>query len=232
MSAQTLRVDIWSDIICPFCWIGKRQFEQGLEAFANRSDVEIIHHAFRLSPGQAPMDVKQMLQKKYGMSPSQVAQNQARVTEMAAGVGLDYHLDGTVSGDTLKAHRLIKLADEQGLAADMVERLYRAYFTEGLVLFDGATLTGLAVEVGLEAEAVTEFLAGDTYAAEVKADQDFITSRGANGVPFFVFNNKYAVSGAQPPEAFTQTLEAAWKEMPHFKTVATGPICDDGVCEV
>jgi predicted DsbA family dithiol-disulfide isomerase len=232
MSEHVLRVDIWSDIICPFCWIGKRQFEQGLAAFAHKAEVEVAYHAFRLSPGQAPMDVNQMLQRKYGMTAAQVTQNQARVTQMAAGVGLDYHLDGTVSGDTLKSHRLIKLAGKQGLAGEMVERLYRAYFTERQGLFDEVTLTRLAVEVGLEAQAVTAFLAGEQYAAEAKADQDFITSRGANGVPFFVFNNKYAVSGAQPPEAFTQTLEAAWKEMPHFKTVATGPVCDDGVCEV
>jgi predicted DsbA family dithiol-disulfide isomerase len=133
---------------------------------------------------------------------------------------------------TLKAHRLIKLAGEQGLSEAMVERLYRAYFTEGQVLFDDSVLMRLAVEVGLDAATVTAFLASDQYADGVKADQDFITGRGANGVPFFVFNNKYALSGAQPPEAFVQTLEAVWEEIPQT-VAADGAICDPdtGVCE-
>lgn len=230
VAPQTLRVDIWSDIICPFCWIGKRQFEIALKDFAGRDQVEVHHHAFRLSPDQAPMPVDQMLQQKYRMNPEQVAQNQVRVIQMAASVGLDYHLDGTWSGDTLKAHRLIKLAEDQGLAADMIERLYRAYFSEGQSLFDDAVLITLAVEVGLEADAVTAFLKTDRYADTVREEQEFITSRGAQGVPFFVLNNRYALSGAQPPQAFTQALEAAWKDI--APQITEGEACGPDGCAI
>jgi len=227
--SKHITVDIWSDIVCPFCWIGKRQFEIALSGFAHRDQVAITHHAFRLSPDQAPMPVDAMLQRKYGMTSAQVAQNQQRVTQMAAGVGLDYHLGGTISGDTLKAHRLIKLAAEKGRAEIMVERLYLAYFTEGQLLFEDGVLVRLAGEVGLDEKQVAEFLTGDQYAAEVKADQEFITARGANGVPFFVFNNRFALSGAQPPDSFAQTLEAAWAEADKAEAIS-GPVCDDGIC--
>ncbi|WKL58712.1 DsbA family oxidoreductase [Asticcacaulis sp. ZE23SCel15] len=227
---HTLRVDIWSDIICPFCWIGKRQFEIALKDFAGRDQVEVHHHAFRLSPDQPVTPVIDMLQLKYRMTPEQVVQNQARVVQMAASVGLDYHLENTLNGDTLKAHRLIKLAEDHGLAAEMIERLYRANFTEEQSLFDDAVLVALAAEVGLEAEAVTAFLKTDRYADTVREEQEFITSRGAQGVPFFVLNNRYALSGAQSPEAFTQALESAWKDI--APQITEGEVCGPDGCEI
>ncbi|ESQ81254.1 DsbA family oxidoreductase [Asticcacaulis sp. YBE204] len=226
-----ITVDIWSDIICPFCWIGKRQFERALGDFAGKNAVTVRHRAFRLSPDAPPTPVKDMLQRKYNMTPDQVAQNQARVVQMAASVGLDYHLDNTISGDTLKSHRLIKFAEDRGLAAEMVERLYRAYFSEGQSLFDDAVLVTLASEVGLDASEAEAFLKTDRYSDAVVEEQDFITQRGANGVPFFVINNKYAVSGAQPAEAFAQVLQRAWDDLPPEQRNA-GPTCDDGVCAV
>ncbi|MFT4091900.1 MAG: DsbA family oxidoreductase [Asticcacaulis sp.] len=221
-------VDIWSDIICPFCWIGKRQFESALEAFPHKDKVKVRHRAFRLSPGQPVVPTGQILQQKYGLTPEQAAQNQRRVEGMAASVGLEYHLDNTLSGDSLNAHRLIRYAGDKGEA--LLERLYRAYFTEGLSVFDDEVLGRLAVEAGLEADAVKAFLAGTELTAEVEDDQRGANLAGARGVPHFVFANRYAVSGAQPPEVFAQALEAAWKDT--GGSVSDGPVCEDGVCGI
>lgn len=225
-------VEVWSDIICPFCWIGKRQFERALEAFPHKDQVEVRHRAFRLSPDQPVVPTGVMLQQKYGLTAEQAVNNQRRVEGMAASVGLEYHLDNTLSGDSLKAHRLIRYAGDKG--AVLLERLYRAYFTEGLSVFDDEVLVRLAVEAGLEAEAVRAFLAGTELMSEVEDDQRGANLAGARGVPHFVFGGRYAVSGAQPPEVFTQALEAAWKDAGASAggSAGDGPVCEDGVCEV
>lgn len=223
--AEVMRVDIWADIICPFCWIGKRQFEAALAGFQGRSQVEVHYHAYRLSPDQPPEPVVPMLMRKYGLSADQVAENQARVTEMARGVGLDYHLENTVSGDSLMAHRLVKLAEDKGLAAVMIERLYKAYFNEGRSILEADSLADLAADVGLDRPEVEAFLKTDRYAQTVREEQDFITSRGANGVPFFVINNRYAVAGAQPTEAFAQVLDRAWNDLPPEARNDNAPSC-------
>jgi len=229
---MSIVVDIWSDIICPFCWIGKRQFEKALEGFPHRDQVRLTHRAFRLMPGQPVGPTSEMLQQKYGLTPDQAAQNQARVEAMAASVGLEYHLADTLSGDSLMAHRLIRFAGDHGAA--LLERLYRAHFTEGLSIFDREVLIRLSAEAGLGAEvetgAVRAFLAGSDLTSEVEADQQAANLAGARGVPHFVFNYRYAVSGAQPPEVFRRALEAAWAD--GDGSAGDGSVCDDGVCDV
>ncbi|UDF03176.1 DsbA family oxidoreductase [Asticcacaulis sp. AND118] len=228
VSPSPITVDIWSDLICPFCWIGKRHFEAALEGFEGKHQVTVRHHAFRLGPDAPVAPVGQMLQQKYGLTPDQAQQNQSRVEQMAAAAGLNMKLDGTLYGDTLKAHRLVKFAQDKGLAAEAVERLYRAYFAETQSLFDEASLGALAVEIGLDRAEVEAFLKTDRYADTVLEEQEFITARGVQGVPFFVVNDRYAVSGAQPVEGFTQVLNRAWDDLP--TEVKAGPTCDDGVC--
>lgn len=230
VSPSPITVDIWSDLICPFCWIGKRHFEQALEGFAGKDQVTVRHHAFRLGPDAAIAPVGQMLQQKYGLTAAQAEQNQARVEQMAAAAGLSMKLNGTFYGDTLKAHRLVKFAQDKGLGAEAVERLYRAYFAETHSLFDEATLVALAVEIGLDAAETEAFLKTDRYSDAVQEEQEFITVRGVQGVPFFVINDRYAVSGAQPVAGFTQVLNRAWDDLP--PKVKAGPACNEGVCEV
>ncbi|MFT3998270.1 MAG: DsbA family oxidoreductase [Asticcacaulis sp.] len=230
VAASKITVDIWSDVICPFCWVGKSHFEQALAGFAQKGEVVVRHHAFRLGPDAPVMPVGQMLQQKYGLTPDQAAQNQSRVEQMASAAGLDMRLDGTSYGDTLKAHRLVKLAADKGLAAEAVERLYRAYFSEGADIFSDAGLVALATDIGLEAAEADAFLKTDRYADTVQEEQEFISMRGVQGVPFFVVNDRYAVSGAQPVAGFTQVLNRAWDDLP--PEVKAGPACDDGVCAV
>lgn len=232
VSANKITVDIWSDVICPFCWIGKSHFERALEGFTHKSDVEVRYHAYRLGPDAPRVPVGDMLRQKYGLSVEQAAQNQSRVEQMAAAAGLSMKLEGTFYGDTLKAHRLIKLAEDKGLAAEAVERLYHAYFSEGRDIFSDESLVALAADIGLEAADAEAFLLTDRYADTVQEEQEFISMRGVQGVPFFVVNSRYAVSGAQPPEAFANVLSRAWDELPPEAKTGSGPACDDGVCAV
>lgn len=208
----TLTVEIWSDLICPWCWIGKRRFDEALAAFAHADRVDVALRAYRLMPGQPVEPVEAMLAGKYRMSPAQVDQMLRQVTDAAASVGLRYDLPGTLVGDTLDGHRLVKLAEATGRAHALTERLYRAYFCEHGSLFDHTELTECAVEAGLERSAVEAVLRSDLYRAEVEADAARAAQIGGRGVPLFVFGGRYAVSGAQPADAFAQALDQAWRD--------------------
>lgn len=207
-----LTVEIWSDLICPWCWIGKRRFDEALAAFAHADRVDVALRAYRLMPGQPVEPVEAMLAAKYRMSASQVDQMLRQVTDAAASVGLRYDLPGTLVGDTLDAHRLVKLAEATGRAHALTERLYRAYFCEHGSLFDHTALADFAVEAGLERAAVEAALRGDAYRDEVEADGARAAQIGGRGVPLFVFGGRYAVSGAQPADVFAQALEQAWRD--------------------
>ncbi|MCO8576949.1 DsbA family oxidoreductase [Burkholderia multivorans] len=207
-----LTVEIWSDLICPWCWIGKRRFDEALAAFAHADRVDVALRAYRLMPGQPVEPVEAMLAAKYRMSASQVDQMLRQVTDAAASVGLRYDLPGTLVGDTLDAHRLVKLAEATGRAHALTERLYRAYFCEHGSLFDHTALADFAVEAGLERAAVEAALHGDAYRDEVEADGARAAQIGGRGVPLFVFGGRYAVSGAQPADVFAQALEQAWRD--------------------
>ncbi|TCC42401.1 DsbA family oxidoreductase [Kribbella speibonae] len=213
-----MRIDVWSDVVCPWCYIGKRRLE---EALADSGEsAEIVWHSFQLDPSSTnddPRDLPTRLGEKYGRGREWGVQANAHVTEVAAEVGLEYHLDQAKSVNTVDAHRLLHLARDLGDAGEvpadtqgrLKERLLKAYFTDGLPVGDHATLTELATEVGLPAERVREVLAGTTYTDDVAADQAQALAYGANGVPFFVIDEKYGVSGAQPVDVFKEALRRA-----------------------
>jgi predicted DsbA family dithiol-disulfide isomerase len=210
-----MQIDIWSDIYCPWCYIGKRRLEQALAHFEHRDKVEIEWRSFQLDP-RAPAEysgtANELLMERYGRSETEAQAMHDRVTALAAAEGLEYRFDRVRPGNSFLAHRLQKLAASCGLGEVMQERLFRAYFNEGLSLADPETLLRLGGEVGLAQEDLRQMLAGDAWAAEVRADIRDAARLGIHGVPFFVFDRKYAVSGAQPAELFLTALERAWAE--------------------
>jgi predicted DsbA family dithiol-disulfide isomerase len=210
-----MQVEIWSDIVCPWCYLGKRRFEQALASFDHRDQVEVVYRSFELDPSAAPgvtTPTVAVLSTKYGLSPSQADAAQREMEGRAAQDGLEFHLDGLASGNTRDAHRLLHLAKARGHQAELTERLHRAYFTEGRSIFEADSLAELAAEAGLDRAEVATVLATDKYADEVDADEAMARSLGANGVPFFVIDRRYGISGAQPAPALAQALEQAWAE--------------------
>ncbi|HWM11384.1 MAG TPA: DsbA family oxidoreductase [Solirubrobacteraceae bacterium] len=204
-----LAVEIWSDVVCPWCYVGKRRFEKALEGFAHRDDVEVTWRSFELDP-QAPPQREhtsaEHLASKYGLSLEQAEGTNAQMTELAADEGLEYHLDRTKGGNSFAAHRLIQRAVEDGRQDAMKERLMRAYFTDGEAIGDHNTLVRLAGEVGVDGQAA---LTDERYADGVRADEELAARIGIRGVPYFVLDRRYGVSGAQPPELLLQALEKA-----------------------
>jgi predicted DsbA family dithiol-disulfide isomerase len=205
-------IHIWSDIICPWCYVGKRRFERALEASTARDRVEVVHRSFQLdqtSPRGQTLDRKQMLTTKYGWSTIQLQEADARLTQIARAEGLDYHLAGGLTGNTLDAHQVVHLARERGVQGAVVERLFKGYFTEQRSVFDHESLAAMAADAGLEVEEVRQVFAQDRYVAAVAEDVSEARSLGATGVPFFVFDQRFAVSGAQPLELLQQALAQA-----------------------
>jgi len=212
-----LRVDVWSDIACPWCYVGKRRLEAALERFPNRSLVEVVWRAFELDPSaprvrDAGVSYAERLAKKYGTGVPQAEAMIRRMTEVAAGDELDFRFDRIRPGNTFDAHRLLHLALERGVQDAVKERFLRAYMTEGEAIGDPDVLSRLAREASLDAEEVSGVLATDAYAREVRADEETARSVGISGVPFFVVGGRYAVSGAQPAEVLLGALERAWAE--------------------
>jgi predicted DsbA family dithiol-disulfide isomerase len=209
-----MKVEIWSDVVCPFCYIGKRSFEDALGRFEHRDDVEVQWRSFQLDPTM-PRSVEggldQLLARKYGRSLEEAQAMNARVTDMAAGVGLEYHLERARPGNTRDAHRVLHLARDRGRESELLERLLHGYFGEGERLSDHPTLVRLATEAGLDAAEVEEVLAGDAYAEAVEAEGDEAHDLGLGGVPAFVLDRRLLVSGAQPAEALLGALEQAWE---------------------
>jgi predicted DsbA family dithiol-disulfide isomerase len=227
-------VEIWSDVVCPWCYVGKRQFEEALVRFDHADEVSVSWRSFELDPSSPPevgMSMDRILERKYGMSAEQAQAANRQMTSLAASVGLDYHLDQVRAGNTFDAHRLIHLAATHGLGGAMKERLLAAYFTEGRSVGDHDTLLELATEVGLDQTEVGEVLAGQAFASDVRADEARATALGATGVPFFVIDETYGVAGAQGADALLGALDRAWAES-HPLTVLTpeGSRPDDGAC--
>jgi predicted DsbA family dithiol-disulfide isomerase len=224
-----MKVDIWSDIRCPFCYIGKRKFEMALEKFPHKDEIEVIWHSFELDPNfKTQPDKKQYeaLAEAKGISLAQSKQMHEYVTQTAAEVGLEYNFDKAVVANSFNAHRLIHLAKASGKADAMKERILKAYFTEGANIDDAETLVKLGVEVGLKKEEVELMLKSDKYADDVREDEDAAQHIGIRGVPFFVLNEKYGVSGAQQPETFLKALEQAWSEREKITMMNSGDACD------
>ncbi|WUS96364.1 DsbA family oxidoreductase [Streptomyces sp. NBC_00708] len=231
-----MRVEIWSDIACPWCYIGKARFEKGLEGFAHRDDVEVVHRSFELDPGRAKGDTEQvidMLAQKYGRTPDEARSMEANVAANARAEGLGYRAEGRDHGSTFDIHRLLHLAKARGRQDELLTLAYRANFAEERSVFDDAVLLDLAVEAGLDAEEARAVLADpQAYAEEVRADEREAAELGANAVPFFVFDRRYGISGGQPAEVFAQALEQAWKDRP-VTAAGDAAACDaDGACEV
>lgn len=209
-----MRIDVWSDVVCPWCYIGKRRLEAALKRFPHAAEVELVWHAFELDPG-APRAYDEignvaMLARKYRIPARQAQEMIDRVTRVAATDGLAYRLDIARLGNTFDAHRVIVMARERGLQGAMMERLMKAYFSEGQPIGDPATLAALGDEVGLERDEVAAMLTSDRFADEVRADETLARSLGITGVPFFVFDQRLAVSGAQPADVLLGALERGW----------------------
>ncbi|ARP69628.1 DsbA family oxidoreductase [Streptomyces pluripotens] len=235
-----MRVEIWSDIACPWCYVGKARFEKALAAFPHRDEVEVEHRSFELDPGRAKGDVQPvitMLTRKYGMSPQQAQAGEDSLGAQAAAEGLDYRTRDRDHGNTFDMHRLLHLAKEQGRQDELIQIFYRANFAEERSVFAEAEerLVELAVEAGLEAGRVRAVLADpDLYAAEVRADEREAAQLGATGVPFFVLDRTYGISGAQPAEVFAQALTQAWGRRSPLAPVGqeTADACGPDGCAV
>jgi predicted DsbA family dithiol-disulfide isomerase len=211
-----VKIEVWSDFGCPFCYIGKRRLERALESFSHRDEIELVYRSFELDPG-APKDtessIHELLAVKYGLSLEQAKESNRNVAQQAQTEGLTYNFDTIIPTNTFDAHRLAHYAGEQGKAKEMTERLFRAYFTDSLHIGDRDTLVRLAEEVGLDGAAVREVLEQNTYADAVREDENEARRLGIRGVPFFVLRGKYAVSGAQPLEIFQGALLRAWEDL-------------------
>jgi predicted DsbA family dithiol-disulfide isomerase len=236
-----MNIEIWSDVVCPWCYIGKRRFERAVASFGHPDEVTITYRSFELdpdAPAQRAGTQAEHLARKYGMTIAQAERANEQMTERAAADGLEFRFDLVRGGNTFDAHRLLHLAKDHGLQPEMKERLMRATFTEGLPIADQPTLVRLAAEVGLPAAQVQAVLDGDAYADAVRADEQQAARYGISGVPFFVADGKYAVSGAQPPEVLLQLLQRAYDESSQLTPVAattdgdSEASCDGDSCAV
>jgi predicted DsbA family dithiol-disulfide isomerase len=213
-----MRIEIWSDVVCPWCFIGKRRLERALDGFAHRDGVEVVFRSFELdpsAPAQASERMDEVLARKYGGGLDNARAMMAQVTAVAAEEGLEYHLDRTLRGSTVDAHRLLHLALAEGgprVQAELKESLMTAYFSRAEDLTDHGVLRKAATDAGLDPSRVDAVLASGEYVDAVRADVDQARAFGASGVPFFVVDRRFAVSGAQPIEVFAQVLERGWAE--------------------
>jgi predicted DsbA family dithiol-disulfide isomerase len=233
-----VRIDIWSDVVCPWCYIGKRRLESALADFEHGAEVEVVWHSFQLDPG-APAEptesVAEYLGRKYGGGPVAGAQMIDRVEAVAAEEGLVYRLHQAQRANTVDAHRLLHLALDEGAPGvqdQLKEALLAAYFTEARNVANHDVLREVAVGAGLDPVRVDEVLAGDAYSADVQADIDQAHAYGSSGVPFFVVDGRYGVSGAQPAETFGEVLRRAWSERePSLQMVGGDDVCGPDGCD-
>jgi predicted DsbA family dithiol-disulfide isomerase len=229
-----VHVEIWSDIACPWCYVGKRRFDAALAAFEHRDDVTVTWRSFELDPS-APadrgVDAATHLADKYGTSREQAVAMNEKMTSTAAGEGLDFHFERVRGGNMFDAHRVVHLAKAHGLQDAMKERLMRAYLTEGELMSDHAVLQRLAAEVGLPEDEVRDLLATDRFADAVRDDERTASALGIHAVPFFVVDRRIGASGAQPPEVLGELLRRAWADsQPAIPVVAAGDTCGVDGC--
>ena len=226
-------VEIWSDIACPWCYVGKRRFEAALARFEHRDAVRVTWRSFELDPA-APAERQgeraAHLADKYGITVERARELERQMTATAAAEGLDFHLDTARGGATFDGHRLIHLARDHGREDAMKERLLRAYFSEGELIADHDTLVRLGVEVGLEADEIRQMLSSHRYAEEVRGDERTATAFGITAVPTFVIDRTLGASGAHPPEALLELLRRGWAEPPPEPVLADGESCGVDGC--
>ena len=210
-----MKIEIWSDVMCPFCYLGKRKFEKALAQFADKEYIEVEWKSFQLNPALVTnpgISIQQYLSEHKGMSMEQVKQSQNYITQAGHVVGLDYHFDKVVVANTLKAQQLLKFAHTQDKQNEMEERLFEAYFTHGQNVDNLPTLVQLASEVGLDTTGLHDALETNEYLAQVQTDIAEANALGIHGVPYFVFNRKLAVNGAQESTVFLETLRKAFAD--------------------
>jgi predicted DsbA family dithiol-disulfide isomerase len=229
-----VRVDIWSDVVCPWCYVGKRRLEDALARFDHAADVDVVWRAFELDPS-APAtyegDNVDRLARKYGVPRAQAEAMNERVTRIADEEGLTFRLDIARPGNTLDAHRLLHLGADRGVQDVLKEQLLAAYQTRGEAIGDHDVLVRAAVAAGMDEGEVRDVLNSDRYTDEVRADENAAREIGATGVPFFVFDGRYAVSGAQPSDVLLQLLERTWSERMPVRVLA-GDTCGPDGCEL
>ncbi|WP_201715045.1 DsbA family oxidoreductase [Rossellomorea arthrocnemi] len=234
-----MKIEVWSDYVCPFCYIGKRHLEMALEKFPQRDKVEIEFKSFELDPG-APVhteySIQELLSKKYGTSIEQAKNMTDSMSQQAATVGLDFQFDTNIPTNTFDAHRLTKYAKLKGKEAEMTEILLHAHFTLSKHIGDKDTLVEFAKQAGLDEKEAETVLSGSDHSQEVRMDEDQAGQIGVQGVPFFVINRKYAISGAQPSDVFLNSIQKVWEEeseMAPLQPLGTdGMACDENGCEI
>ncbi|WP_214882806.1 MULTISPECIES: DsbA family oxidoreductase [unclassified Exiguobacterium] len=231
-----MKIEVWSDYVCPFCYIGKRRLEEALEQFPQADQVEVEFKSFELDPNAPTNDsrtIYEALATKYGMPIEQAKGTTAQVAAQAREVGLDYDFENMVVTGTLDSHRLTHYAKTVGKEKELSEALLQAYFVDAKHIGNHDVLFDIATSVGLDGDAVRDVLTTDVYTDNVRAEEKRASDLGITGVPFFVFDNKYGVSGAQPTEAFTQVLEKVWSENnPTIQVLSNGATCTDDNCDI
>lgn len=233
MNNAKMKIEIWSDVMCPFCYIGKEKFEKALNSFTQKNNIEVEWKSFQLDPSITAADNKDyqlFLQNKKGLSSAQVKQMLANVTDMAGSVGLDFHFEKAIVANSFDAHRLIHLTKTKGLQNKTKELLLKAHFVEGKNIGDKQTLIAIAEAAGINKMDAEQTLNSTAFAEEVKKDINEAEQIGVRGVPFFVFNRKYAVSGAQDTDVFLQTIEKSFTEWQSANAPTKLEVTDGKIC--
>ena len=233
-----MEINIWSDVRCPFCYIGKRNFENALKQFAQKDELKVVWRSFELDPSlktQPETNTVDYFVQSKGVSRQQATQMLSHATNMAKEVGLNFDFDKAILANSFNAHRLIQMAKSKDLGDGIEEALFKAHFADGVNIDDTESLTEIGVSIGMDSEEVRKVMESDAFDYEVSQDQLDARNIGVQGVPFFVFNNKYAVSGAQPPAAFLETIEKSFAEYKKDNPgliISKGDSCStDGTCD-
>jgi predicted DsbA family dithiol-disulfide isomerase len=234
-----MKIEIWSDYACPYCYIGERQLEKALENFSDRKDIDISYKAFELDPSasyETTTNTRERIASKYSMSLEKAQQMIDSITEYAKSVGLDYNYGTVRYTNTFEAHRIAKYAETRGKGLEMSEKLFHAYFTENKQMSDHKILTDIAIDIGLDKLEVGDVLKNNKFAEDVRNDEYEASGLGIRSVPFFLINGKYSLSGAQPPEVFEQAIEKALQEEKILEGVEVenlvGMVCNSDGCSV
>lgn len=234
-----MQVEVWSDIACPFCYIGKRRIEAGLEQFAHKDQIQIVYKSFQLNENarkDITYDAYDALSTRSGMSREEAKAIHERLAKQAEADGLDLRFDTLQLTNTLDAHRLLHFAAQHGKNNEVAELLFKAYFTECKHVGSHETLIAIAAEVGLDPKATAKMLVSNQFTDKVRADHLEGDHLGVSGVPFYIIDRKYAISGAQPANVFLEALEKTWEESQPLivlnpTSVEVGPVCENGVCK-
>jgi predicted DsbA family dithiol-disulfide isomerase len=229
-----MRIEVWSDVVCPWCYVGKRRLEDALERFEHSADIDVVWRAFELDPSAPRLDDTEpveRLARKYGVSREQAEAMNERVTRVADGEGLSFRLDIAKRGNTFDAHRLLHLGADRGVQDALQEELFADYFERGQAIGDHDVLAKAAVVAGLDEDEARAVLSTDRYAEDVRNDERKATEIGISAVPFFVFDGRYGVAGAQSSDVLLDVLRRAWSEARPLQVVA-GEACGPDGCDV